>query len=253
MYLMYVDESGDSGAYPGSPTRFFTLTGLVVHESRWVQTLDSLVRFRQVARSRFGIQLAEEIHAGEMLSRPGKLVRIKKNDRLAIIRGQIDLLATMNHLNIINIRVDKQGKPAGCNPFVKAWEALIQRFENTLANSNFPAPKFAGDMGIIFCDQTDEGAVRKLYRKMRVFNPVPNMGAQGFRQMPLRRIVEDPNLRPSHHSYFIQAVDVAAFAMYQYYSSSAYVRKKGVRNYFNRLNPILCKVASRAANGVVEL
>ncbi|MGH2600854.1 MAG: DUF3800 domain-containing protein, partial [Dehalococcoidia bacterium] len=31
---MYVDESGDSGL-TNSPTRYFVLTGLVVHELRW--------------------------------------------------------------------------------------------------------------------------------------------------------------------------------------------------------------------------
>ena len=31
MFLMYVDESGDAGLV-GSPTRYFVLTGLVVHE-----------------------------------------------------------------------------------------------------------------------------------------------------------------------------------------------------------------------------
>jgi len=33
---MYVDESGDSGLpSDGSPTRYFCLSGLVVHELRW--------------------------------------------------------------------------------------------------------------------------------------------------------------------------------------------------------------------------
>jgi hypothetical protein len=30
MYFMYVDESGDPGLV-GSPTRYFTLSGLVIH------------------------------------------------------------------------------------------------------------------------------------------------------------------------------------------------------------------------------
>ena len=62
-------------------------------------------------------------------------------------------LASMKFLNIINVRVDKQGKAADYDPFEKAWEALIQRFENTLRYGNFPRPKFIfGDIGTIFCD-----------------------------------------------------------------------------------------------------
>jgi hypothetical protein len=75
---------------------------------------------------------------------------------------------------------------------------------------------------------------------MRIYNPVPNMCSQytgGYRQLPLARIAEDPSIRNSHHSYFIQAADAAAFSLYQWYSPSKYVRKKGARQYFRRLDP----------------
>src|SRR5262249_28388597 len=152
-------------------------------------------------------------------SRAGPLVRISRNDRLTIIRMLLDELATMRFLNIINIRVDKQGKDPAYDPFEKAWEALIQRFENTLKWHNFPFPKnwTGGDIGIIFCDAANEAALRRIYRRMRVYNPVPNVRSlfsRGFRQLPLTRVAEDPNIRHSHHSYFIQSADVAAFALY---------------------------------------
>ena len=124
MYLMYVDEGGDPGL-TNSPTRNFTLTGMVVHERRWHEVLNKLVSFRQRMRTQFGLQMREEIHAGIMLTRPGKLIRIKKNDRLTIIRLFLDELAKMRFLNFINVRIDKQGKPADYDSFEKAWEALI--------------------------------------------------------------------------------------------------------------------------------
>lgn len=257
MYLMYVDESGDAGSVPRSPTRYFVLTGLVIHELRWHEALEQLIAFRRRIGAAFGFLLREEIHAGGMLSRPGDLVRIKRNSRLAIIRHFLDELAGMPFLNIINIRIDKQGKPQDYDPFEKAWQALIQRFENTLNHRNFPGPANPDDKGIIFCDETDEASLRRLYRKMRVYNPVPNMRVvygSGYRQLPLARIVEDPSIRRSHHSYFIQAADVAAFAAYQWYAPSKFIRTKGARNYFTRLDSVLCKVASTANRfGVVEL
>ncbi len=253
MYLMYVDESGDSGLI-NSPTRYFILTGMIVHELRWHDTLDALVAFRKRMRFSFGLLMREEVHAGKMLTSPGDLVRIKRNDRLTIIRHMLDEIAAMSFVSLINIRVDKQGKPNGYDPFSKAWEALIQRFENTLNHRNFPGPANPDDRGLIFCDETDEASLRHLYRKMRVYNPIPNASGLGYRQMPLVRIVEDPSIRRSHHSYFIQAVDVAAFAAYQWYAPSAFMRTKGARPYFTRLEPVLCKVASpRHPFGVVEL
>jgi hypothetical protein len=143
MYLMYADESGDSGLLAsGSPTRYFVLSALVLHELKWHEALDGLVSFRKRMRTQFGLLLSEEIHCGAMLSRAGALNRIKKNDRLAIVRHLLDDLAKTSYLNFITIRVDKQGKAAGYDPFAKAWEALIQRFENTLRARNFPDARF---------------------------------------------------------------------------------------------------------------
>ena len=256
MYLMYVDESGDVGLI-NSPTRYFVLTGLVIHELRWHHALEQFTNYRLRMRESFGLLLKDEIHAGGMLSSPGNLVRIKRNDRLTIIRHLLDELANLEYINFINVRVDKQGKPADYNPFEKAWQALIQRFENTLNHRNFPGPANADDRGIIFCDETDGAALRKLYRRMRVYNPVPHMRAvhgAGYRQMPLTRIVEDPSIRHSHHSYFIQAADVAAFAAYQWYAPSTFIRRKGAKNYFARLDRVLCKVAHPTHRyGIVEL
>ena len=76
-------------------------------------------------RTRFGLQMGEEIHAGPMLTKPGKLARIQRNNRLTIIRLHLDELADMKFLNVLNVRVDKQGKPTGYDPLEKAWEALI--------------------------------------------------------------------------------------------------------------------------------
>lgn len=253
MYLMYVDESGDKGLQ-NSPTRYFVLTGLVVHELRWTDLLAELIAFRRRMRGAFGLRLREEIHAGVMLTRPGALVRIARNDRLSIIRHFLDELARLEYLSIINVRIDKTAKPPGYDPFLKGWEALIQRFENTIGRRNFPGPANPDDKGLIFCDNTDGAALRSLYRRMRGHNPIPNQSGSGYRHLPLIRIIEDPNPRDSEYSYFIQAADVCSFAAYQFYAPSKFVRIKGAANYFTRLAPVLCKVASpRNPWGVVEL
>jgi hypothetical protein len=71
--------------------------------------------------------------------------------------------------------------------------------------------------------------------------------------MMVTNLIEDPYFKDSEHSYFIQAADLAAFLLYQKLSPSSYARKKGLTNYFDRLDPILCKVASRTdPQGIVR-
>ncbi len=252
MYLMYVDESGDAGLV-NSPTRYFVLSGLVVHELRWQGYLDELINTRRQMRVKFGMKLREEFHAATMLTRPSDLVRIKRNDRLTMIRSFAHSLANMNDLNLINVVIDKQGKPADYDVFEMAWKTLIQRFENTIRFHNFPGPANADERGMIICDHTDDKKLMTLTRQMRRFNPVPYQGG-GYRNLPLLYIIEDPSFRDSMHSYFIQAVDLAAFLLYQSRAPSAYMRKKSGQNYFQTLRPILCHhVAPRDPDGIVRL
>jgi len=66
--------------------------------------------------------------------------RIKRNDRLSILRFFADELALMPHLNIINVVVDKTNKNSNHDIAIIAWKALIQRFSNTITRSNFSGP-----------------------------------------------------------------------------------------------------------------
>lgn len=255
MYLLYVDESGDSGMI-NSPTRYFVLTGLVIHELRWQTNLEQIVSFRGRMRDEFGLRVREEIHAAAMINKPGPLARIRRNDRLTIVRGFANELATMKDLNIINVVVDKQGKAADYDPFTMAWKVLTQRFENTLSHRNFPGPVNPDDRGMVFADHTDDKKLMQLLRQMRRYNPVPNQPSfgLGYRNLVLTSIIEDPNFRDSEHSYFVQAADVAAFLLYQRLAPNSYIRKKSGQNYFKRLDPVLCKIASSSdPNGIVFL
>jgi len=243
MYLLYVDESGDAGIN-GSPTQYFALSGFVVHELRWHETLEEIINFRRNLRAKYGLKLREELHAAHYIHRPGKLARIPKSVRLKILRETLDFQSSLSDINIINIVVDKSGRSADFDVFDTAWKTLIQRFDNTISHRNFPGPKNTQDFGLLIVDQTDQKKLQDLARKMRRYNPIPHMGRTGYRGMPIKTLVEDAVHRNSLHSYFIQLSDVNAYFLYQKFSPCGYVKRKGGRNYLNRLDPILCKVAS---------
>ncbi len=252
MYLLYVDESGDTGL-TGSPTNYFALSGFVVHELRWHATLESIMQFRRDLRRRYGLKLREEIHSAEMLHKPGKLSRIAKSLRLRLLRDILDFQANLPDVNIINVIVNKTNKPPDYDVFETAWETMIQRFHNTLSYRNFPGPQNPQDNGLLVVDKTEVKRLRDLRRRMGRFNPVPNLGAPGYRPIPVTTIVEDAVHRDSLHSFFIQMVDVNAYFLMQKYAPCKYIKKQGGKNYFDRLLPVLCTVASRTnVLGIVE-
>jgi hypothetical protein len=245
MYIVYVDESGDVGIQ-NSPSDYFCLSAIVIHESKWQDTLDRIIVFRKHLRLRYGFKLREEIHSSHFIHKPGDFQRIHKSLRLRLLRDAIDFQATLPDYQIINVVVNKKNKSQDSDIFKLAWQTLIQRIENTLKYRNFVGSNNINDTALLFVDKTDEIKLRNLTRKMRRFNPVPNafnLGS-GYRMMPMQLIVEDAVHRDSAHSYFIQLADVNAYFLNQKFQANKYVRKQGGRNYLDRLKPVLFKHAS---------
>lgn len=244
MYMMYADESGDPGAFPASPSRYFVLTGLVVHELRWHACLEELKTVRKEFKSTSGLKLREEFHAAQFISKPGGLSRIPKFERLAMIRKYADCIAILPDVSIINIVVDKSTKSPSYPVFEMAWTALIQRFHNGLSKRSFRGPINPDERGILLPDNTDGRTLASLVRKKRKINFVPSNQGLSSRNLRMDLIVEDPILKDSRHSWFTQTADVAAFLLYQKLEPNSYMRRKSGQNYFDRLEPALYKLAS---------
>lgn len=252
MYLMYVDESGDSGLV-GSPTSYFALSGIVVHERRWRQFVEALLAFKKKMRAVHGLPIRTEIHASEFIN--SRVHGLEKHVRLAILRNALDELAKTPDISITNIIVSKAGKPADYDVFGAAWRTLFQRFENTLNHSNFPGG-FREDFGVVFTDATAGKNLQRIVRKMAVYNPIPNdaQHGQGYRNLPITKIIEDPHGQDSAESLGVQMADVCAYFLHQRYRPNSYVRRQRARLYFDRLRPVLNTRASRFnALGIVEL
>ncbi|WP_167021470.1 DUF3800 domain-containing protein [Chitinophaga sp. Cy-1792] len=249
---MYIDESGDCGLN-NSPTNFFVLSAIVIHESRWRSTLESLVKFRRSLKVNKGLFVGEEIHCSEFINKPGPLVRIKRNDRLDILNKCIDWVNDEPYISVFSVSINKQQNP-NRDIFEYAWNVLLMRFENTLSYGNFPGVGSSKDMGIVISDNTEGEKLRKLVRKMRHFNTIPNMNQPGARNMKLNYVIEDPILRDSKHSLIHQMNDVTAYFARQMYEPNAYVKKKTAHNFYKRLTKCsLIKITNKNNYGVVEL
>lgn len=256
MFLMYVDESGDCGTNNSKTAQFF-LTGVVIHESYWQETLDALLEFRKKVKRNTGWRVRHEIHAQEMVNgRVSHNQNIPRNTRFLILRTFIEWIAMQDKIRIITVCVDKKKQKEPSKVFELAWKALFQRFENTIKNNNFPVPenKIAFESGLVIADSTNAEELRKIIRKMRRFNPVPNQSGIGYRDLPIKNIVEDPFVRNSEHSYFIQIADVCAYFARQYCDPNRVVKKQGARKYYEKLEPVILKKANNNHPlGIVKL
>lgn len=243
MYLVYVDESGDTGLNK-SPTEYFVLSSIVVHESQWNRFLDDTIAYRRSLREHYGLKLREELHATKLFTKPGDLARIDKHLRLQICKKTIDFQENLQYISMVNVVVRKANKPPTFNVFNTAWTYLIQRIHNTVLHQNFPAGFGGQEKAIFIPDQTHNKELNQIVRKMRRYNPVPNMGFGGYRMITTDLIVEDPYYKDSSHSYFHQLVDMNAYFLFQMHQPNSYIKKKKGYNFFKRYDNALCKVAS---------
>jgi hypothetical protein len=235
MYIMYVDESGDTGR-TGSPTSHFALSGIVVHESRWRDFIDALIAFRRTLKSIYGLPIRTEIHASELINH--RSFNVPRHVRLAIRK--------LDYISITNVIVQKQGKPADYDVFHSAWGTLFQRFENTMSWGNFPGG-FRNDYGMVITDATAGMKLIRLMRKMAVFNYIPHdtRHGPGSRNIPIKRIIEDPHPKNSADTLPVQMADAVAYFLYQRYAPNSFIQTKRAESYFDRLQPVLNKWASR--------
>ncbi|MEI8085304.1 MAG: DUF3800 domain-containing protein [Paludibacter sp.] len=253
MFLMYIDESGDTGLV-NSPTRYFVLSAIVIHELSWRDILTKLVTFRQLLRDNKGLKLKDEIHCTEFINKPGELIRIKRNDRLDILKKCMDWLNSQSDISVYSVVVDKQGKTG--DVFDIAWNVLLTRFENTIKFKNFHGYNNESDRGIVISDNTDGEKLRMLIRRMRHYNPVPNrrdLYGGNARNLRLEYVIEDPIFRDSKNSLIHQMNDVLAYFCRQKFEPNAYMKKKGGVNYYDRLTNVLVREVSWGKDGIVRI
>ena len=261
MFIMYVDECGDTGLGKGA-SDFFILSGLVVHESTWTDFLRAASSSLFDIYGRHGLDRKLELHAKDMLGRSSKPYSdISKVSRLMILRDVLTFEATQaNSIRVINVVVDKTSKTFGYDVFGAAWDALINRFENTIEHGNFAilrpgtTPAYP-EHGMIIVDETDEKKLRDLIRRMRWRNLVPSGKQDGacYRH-DLNWVIEDALHKQSQHSIPIQLCDANAYFLRQAIKPNTTILKHGARNYFYKLRPVLLKEACRSdPDGIVRL
>ncbi|OHD13347.1 MAG: hypothetical protein A2086_14665 [Spirochaetes bacterium GWD1_27_9] len=244
MFLMYIDESGDPGLYvEGKNSQHYILSGLILNMTDWTTYLDRLKKFRRWLDKKYKLSTREEIHASELI-RVNKIESYKnitKSDRIEILRLYSEAIPKIfNKAKIINVCLDKNELKLGNfkNFSEYAWHRVIQRFDRFLSKQD-------RDKGIIIADDTDEPLIRNLLRRMRFYNPVKSNYNDTFYNSIVENIIEDPFLRNSKHSYFIQTVDVLSHLLYRKEYPKGSLKKFNLHKYFFNTESILLKESTK--------
>ena len=208
--IVYYDECGDDGLADGS-SEFFVLSGMCIPADKWRTGFQTIKRKRQDLRDKYGFPVAAEMHTMHFLTdkRPYRDFGWTEDDRRKILSAFFNIIANLD-ISFTNVIIDKR--------FVKnrttykvldtALSYSIQRIENTCGGKwNY----------LIVTDEGRLGAMRKTARRICSYNPVPNMGMPGARNLPNQYMIEDVFDKSSKESYFIQLCDMVSYIVHLYY------------------------------------
>jgi hypothetical protein len=208
LYLCYFDESGDAGTI-NSPTDWFVLNCIAVHENEWLNTLDSLVQLRRNLRDNYDLPPRQELKGYHFRNGKGifNKLNIGRKTRVDIYTQIMNLESTLP-IKTFTIAVHKdQAKTRGWDVRYCAWTFAFQRIHNMCSHDD--------ERCIVFPDEGHGFFIRQRIRSMRRYHQVQSHFSPGSIQLRVDRILEDPNDRRSQDSYFIQLADLNAFASHR--------------------------------------
>ncbi|OXU14487.1 DUF3800 domain-containing protein [Sedimentisphaera salicampi] len=240
MYLLYSDESGDPGK--SNQGNHFILSSLLVHESRWHECFGLIKQLRANLKQEYGINRNDELHANKNIAGRGALwgTMYSKEMRVKLFKAVLEAISQMPGAKTMSICINKSSsqleRKSGRDIHDTAWRFMLQRFDNFISRKSTDK-----DYGIVFHDTGHDVEIRKLMRKIRVFNYVPSKYGKS-RNLPLTSLIEDPVPRDSAHSQFIQLVDYIAYCLFRKIEPTE--KYPELKELYNMLEPVALKEVS---------
>lgn len=243
MYLAYLDESFDDNHY--------VVSALLVPEERWNDAFEILKDFRKSIRDQYKIPLYKELHARELgagrgclrpYARNNRKKDLNRTERWDVYHRFMSVIGSLHTCDVKAINA--------CIPMSKGYaeSIAIDRVLNRIQRFCEEIDDFA----VVIFDQGKDVFYRRVYRKMRAFNPIPSKyGAwedgSSYKSIPVFRIIADPFFHESDKDYFIQAVDFIAFSLLKKEDPSPpkwAIDGKITTSFEHYLDPILLKKAT---------
>lgn len=210
MYLLYVDESGDTGI-KGSDHLVLAGAALFEGKWRWIRgDLEKLLeKYFPLAAGR-----PRELHSAEVRKGRGPYSLLTPSQRSDLLTEACGLLTGLkqNEVCLFTIVVDKKwwffqnpGK-SGDELYIEMFEDLVTRFDYYLKRRHQEGQT---SKGLIVADPRHEAFCRALKSALNRFQ------ASGTRWASLENVIETVLFLESHESPGVQLADLASYALWR--------------------------------------
>ena len=251
MRIYYIDES--------EGPRYYVRSALGVDGERWNDFFAAVHAWRTELRERYGIPLARELHATDLLAGRGLLARNgDANERVPLDQGAEvfleglrrieDAAKSMGGIEVVNVCLHK---PESRRYEQASLNRLLTRINTSVAS--------AGRHAFLIFDEGREEMISRLYRGLKVRNHVPSRydaweDGEKTRNIPIERVIGGPAFRCSKEDYLLQMADLIAHALLkQEEGPIPRVEEHGIDAAFSILDAALNRQASRRdPQGVVR-
>lgn len=198
MHLLYLDESGKSGAKDYAQP-WYVLGGLVVPQDLWQSIEDDLNR--EIDQIVPPPRPADwEIHMAHIYNHKKAFRKMRPEKRFALVDAVFDVMERYR-CTLMFVGVDKKAHdgrykyPDPVEPL--AYKFMLERFNTFVGRSK-------DKLGLVVCDEQKEVeiATRKAHSRYRKV---------GTGMTQIEHVIETPFFTPSHWSRPLQMIDVATY------------------------------------------
>jgi hypothetical protein len=227
MYLIYLDEAGNTGENLDDPHQpIYVMAAVIIRDRQWKSIEKYHDEFCDSACARYLPRSPKfEVHACEIFQGTGLFRSWSPEHRVALLKDSLNTFPS-HKLPIIYGAIDKQNLRAQYSdplaPHGLAFMLCVERIERWFrANA-------ADDIGMLICDETKvKSEFKKSLRQYQTYG-IP----LGIEILRLDHIVDTVHFADSHESYGIQLADTANYFIKRYLE-----RKKNAEEYFKLIGP----------------
>ena len=232
MYLMYIDESGDTSTLEQSGSKVLVVSGCIIDEN---DKQDIEAKFREIKRKYYqnpDVEIKSNFlrYANPSITDPNKASPIKLYDQDQYNALQIDIQNFLKTIpvTLISSVIDKKGywtKYPSQNPYEVAYIFLLERFQTFLQYKNA--------LGLCIIDPREGRVVDKkqMDKELNDTHQLLRWERGGFWK-PCPRIIEKILFSDSALTIGIQISDLFCYPIYNVFQ---YNKKQGEYEWFDKI------------------